>query len=187
MARRLQSEELGRDLYTGGMEAEQGGYWLSGSLKPGWLWLAVLRFQFCNFEAFTGLDLGLLVEAPGHLRPFSLRPSLVNWFNTITSPSQGKAPGCLGRRSDSAGRVCVCVSVHLCTGMCVWEVCVCIGVGVFWCVCCSMLIVWLGYIPRPPCSHSPWGDHLSHVWTSPANVRVPSVISGYHSWRASGG
>lgn len=35
MARRLQSEELGRDLYTGGMEAEQGGYSLFGSLKPG--------------------------------------------------------------------------------------------------------------------------------------------------------
>lgn len=42
------------------------------------------------------------------------------------SPSQGKAPGCLGRRSDSAGRVCVCVSVHLCTGMCVCERSVCV-------------------------------------------------------------
>lgn len=83
--------------------------------------------------------------------------------------------------------MCVCICAPVYWDVCVWEVCVCVGVAVFWCVCCSMLIVWLGCIPRPPCSHSPWGDHLSHVWTSPANVRVPSVISGYHSWRASGG
>lgn len=30
------------------------------SLKPPWLWLLVLRFQFCKLEAFTGLDFSLL-------------------------------------------------------------------------------------------------------------------------------
>lgn len=40
-------------------------------LKPSWLWLFLLRFHFCNPQAFTGFDLGLLsfdTKALGHLK-----------------------------------------------------------------------------------------------------------------------
>lgn len=83
--------------------------------------------------------------------------------------------------------LCACVLGCVCVSGC-WEVCVCVGVAVFWCVCCSRCLSCGKAVSQGLLAHtSPWGDHLSHVWTSPANVRVPSVISGYHGWRASGG
>lgn len=53
------------------------------SLKPSWLWLVVLRFQFRNPEVFTGLEFGLFMWASLHYSHLSPMASLFNLTDII--------------------------------------------------------------------------------------------------------
>lgn len=64
----LHQQELRQDLHRESAEAKKRNLLIGQSLKPGWL-LVVLKFQFCDLEAFIDLGFGLLMLVATSLEP----------------------------------------------------------------------------------------------------------------------